>query len=244
MSSLHETAKTTVEHLTKILEKVDSSELNDDLQSKSKIKESIQLLINEKTGLLTLFPPDVGFFKKIQQGFANVSLGLNTDQLIKSFTGDERIKLQQLRLTAAQIERLTRRNSKVLPDNLSPSSFKHDDDDDKNKYGDTCIRINGIDSTGAETYGCLSQTGNFFFQDNSDPFNYRNFHAVKKNGTNEETYLILGTFESIPEGYTEIKHDYNQVRNIAGGKRRTRRNRKCNNTKKCRNQKKFRSRRH
>ncbi len=248
--NVFETARQTVEDLKFLLTQMDDvSQLNEDLDLNKSDKENnlkaISTLINEDSGLLTLFKVKVkgtvDNLRPLKQLATSLSYGLTRNQFFKIFTGAEKEKLLDLGLTTIQIERLTRRNSKVLPDNLSRSSFKNDDDV---VDGDKCLRIDGIDSTGEKTFGCLSETGNFFFEDNSDIFNYRNFYAVKNNETNKETYSILGNLETIPKGYTEIKHDYNQVRNIAGGKRRTRRNRKCNNTKKCRNQKKFRSRRH
>jgi len=182
-----------------------------------------------------------------QQAATYIGRGLNEEEFTEYYAKEmekKRQKYPNFVLTREQMERLTRRNSKVIFNKLTPL-----------KYGD--IRIDGI-GFGCESenyynekvWGTLTSSANFVWQNKTGALewlaNMNNFFPAKYKG--EDTYLIQDAKDMRPPGIPGVQlpkycymllapADYSNVRkiNISGGIRRTRHNRKYKNqkTKKC-----------
>ena len=174
------------------------------------------------------------FFGVLGQGITNIWWGLSPEQFQKHYnkpdfgikniqllsSGKLRIEFMKKRdplvLNKNQIERLTRRNTKVLFDKLENGSK---------------ISINGIDTDGKKTDGYLSENADFLrYVPLKNASEYVNFETVITEQGNE-TYLILKPLETIPSSFKKVPYDYNEVRNLSAGKRKTRHNRKYKNKK-------------
>jgi len=128
-------------------------------------------------------------------------------------------KRKPLFLSNEQIELLTRRNTKVLFDNLE--NFGNNGD----------VQISGIDEYDGPSTGILDKNANFFsFKKNG----FMRFETVYDE-RGKETYLILNSenifkaIQFIPEQFKKIPYNYTRVR--SGGKCKTSHNRKYKNKK-------------
>ena len=206
--------------------------------------------------------------KSLQQGVTYIGWGLTPEEFIKYYNkqefGIKNIKLSDkvkieftqkrdpLVLNKNQIERLTRRNSKVIFSQLSKSGHPG------------CITIKGIgydcksnNNMDELVYGTLTPTANFYWNDIIGSYAYMPAESYYTKGNNffpviydkKETYFIQAMFDIRPPGFWTCFSlippvDYSEVRgiNISGGKRKTRHNRKYKNkkTKKMRKTKKSR----
>jgi len=195
--------------------------------------------------------------KRVQQAATYIGRGLSPEEFNIHYQADMAKKKKvdkNFRLTPEQIERLTRRNSRVIFNKLSSIDNSGD------------IRIDGIgydcktSNYGKDVWGTLTTTANFVWQNKTGALewlaNMNNFFPAIYKG--EDTYLIQDAKDMRPPGIPGVQDpfhcfmllptaDYSNVRkiNISGGIRRTRHNRKYKNkktkkTKKMRKTKKSR----
>ena len=185
--------------------------------------------------------------KRVRQAATYIWLGLTPDEFDTYYAKEmeeKRQKYPNFDLTREQKERLTRRNSKVIFDKLTPL-----------KHGDIMIEGIGFGCESENDYnekvwGTLTSSANFVWQNKTGALewlaNMNNFFPAKYKG--EDTYLIQDAKDMRPPGIPGVQlpkycymllapADYSNVRkiNISGGIRRTRHNRKYKNqkTKKC-----------
>jgi len=201
------------------------------------------------------------FNRDVPKGFSNIGKlglqaatyigrGLSEKEFYKRYQADMAKKKKvdkNFRLTPEQIERLTRRNSRVIFNKLSSIANSGD------------IRIDGIkfECETKDVWGTLTTTANFVWQNKTGQWewlaNMQNFFPAIYNG--EDTYLIQDATDTRPPGIPGVQlpkycymllppADYSNVRkiNISGGICKTRHNRKYKNkkTKKTKKTKKSR----